>query len=327
MVTAPKITLDANCVINLFDAASTTATSVEELETIFRYALERKAELGVTTRAESDLLKDRNESRRAELLKRLRLFPVVGTVARWDVSKWDAGDVWCDERTDRLTEEVRQIVFPGLTSDSPRFGNRINDVDHLVGHFLNGRDIFVTDDRDILRRRDALKASPGIVVMSPAQCASYVDALVTCDTQSALALDTVPEGYRSAAHEGTVTFDYSNNNGSFQVGIGIFAFETKWSKGSNTAIHAYSDAPSIDALALVRGAHSLSHVSGASNLDYSSRVRTPGIDDVVVWRNVNGLYAATRILSIKDDSRGDARDEPSFEYRILPSGNDDFGLT
>jgi hypothetical protein len=106
-----------------------------------------------------------------------------------------------------------------------------------------------------------------------------------------------------------------------------FSIETKWSKASDTAIHTYSDAPSIDSLALVRGAHSLSHVSGVSNLDFSSRVRSPRIGDVVVWRNVNGLYAATRVLSIKDDSRGDERDELSFEYRILPSGNDDFGLT
>jgi hypothetical protein len=327
MAVVPKITLDTNCVINLFDKGSDTATSVSELETIVRSAMSQKADLAVTTRTESDILKDKDEGRRSELLGRLRLLPVVGTVARWDVSKWDDGDVWGDERTDRLTEEVRQIVFPGLTSDSPRFGNKINDVDHLVGHFLNGRDIFVTDDRDILRRRDALKASPGIVVMSPAECASYIDALATRDTQSSPALGTAPEGYRSAAHEGTVTFDYSNNNGSFQIGIGIFAFETKWSKASKTAIHAYSDAPSIDALALVRDPISLSHVSGASSLDFSSRVRSPSVGDVIVWRNIRGLYAATRVVSIKDDFRGDERDELSFEYRILPNGNDDFALT
>jgi hypothetical protein len=163
--------------------------------------------------------------------------------------------------------------------------------------------------------------------MSPAECAAYLDSLATRGAQPLLASDSASERYRSAAHEGTVTFNYSNNNGVFQVGIGIFAFETKWSKASNTAIHAYSDAPSIDALALVRSPASLSHVSGVSRLDFSSRFRSPSIGDVVVWRNVNGLYAATRVLSIKDDSRGDDRDELAFEYRILPDGKDDFGLT
>lgn len=324
MPDVPKITLDANCVINLFDSNSATATSVEELEAILRGAMSQKADIAVTTRAESDIAKDKDEARRADLLARLRLLPVIGTVGRWEVSKWNSGDKWGDEQTERLTEEVRQIVFPSLTPESPRYGNKINDIDHLVGHFLNGRDIFVTDDRDIVRRRDALKASPGIVVMTPKECTDYLDELAALALKTAVPLDSAPAKYRSAAHGGTVSFDYSNNNGSFQIGEGIFAFETKWSKASRGTIHAYHDAPSIRSIALVRGLASITDTGDVTEHDYSSRVRSPRIGDVVIWQNTNGLFAATRVLEIKDDTRGDDHDELVFEYRILTDGSSNF---
>lgn len=324
MTAVPKITLDANCIINLFDSNSATATSVEELEAIVRGAMSQRADIAVTTRAESDIAKDKDEVRRTNLLARLRLLPVIGTVGRWDTSKWDSGDKWSDERMERLIEEVRQIVCPSLTPESPRYGNKVNDIDHLVGHLLNGRDIFVTDDRDIVRRREALKASPGIVVMTPKECAEYLDKLAALAREAAVPLDNAPAEYRAVAHEGSITFDYSNNNGSFQIGEGIFAFETKWTKASRDSIHAYRDAPSIRSIALARDASGLNDAGDATQRDYSSRTRTPRIGDVVIWQNTNGLFAATRVLAIKDDSRGDDHDELTFEYRILTDGSSNF---
>ncbi len=49
-----------------------------------------------------------------------------------------------------------------------------------------------------------------------------------------------PERYVSPALSGTVTFDYSNNNGRYVVGAGDMAFETAWSGGSNQTIYAYN---------------------------------------------------------------------------------------
>ena len=40
------------------------------------------------------MLNDRDPERRSAMLGQLKLFPVVGTVARWDVSKWDGPDVY-----------------------------------------------------------------------------------------------------------------------------------------------------------------------------------------------------------------------------------------
>ncbi len=54
-----------------------------------------------------------------------------------------------------------------------------------------------------------------------------------------------PERYVSPAMSGTVSFDYSNNNGRFTFGAGDMAFETAWSRSGVNSIHAYTDPPSI----------------------------------------------------------------------------------
>ena len=56
--------------------------------------------------------------------------------------------------------------------------------------------------------------------------------------------------YCSPLKKGTFTFDYSNNNGEYTIGEGDKLFRTKWSKASNTSIHAYKDGVGIVAIAL-----------------------------------------------------------------------------
>ena len=75
---------------------------------------------------------------------------------------------------------------------------------------------------------------------------------------------------------------------------------------------------------MAKGATAISEVTDAQALDYSSRVRTAQLGQVVLWRNVNGLYAATLVVGIKDDSRGDATNELIIEYVLLPDGSSDF---
>ncbi|ADJ22479.1 hypothetical protein Hden_0658 [Hyphomicrobium denitrificans ATCC 51888] len=322
-MTVPRLTIDANCVINVFDPVRDSATSVDELRALIRYAMENKVEIAVTTRLEADLLRDRNEMRRAKLLSMLEMFPIVSTVGRWDVSIWD-GDVFADKRTARLNDEIQQIIFPGLTPADARYSNKINDVDHLTGHVIDCRDIFVTDDRGILRRRDQLRHGPGVVVMTPAEALAHVDHIVLRSTPRTLPTDGISPDYHSRALRGVVAFDYTNNNHRYALGEAQHLFETMWSKASNVAIYAYTDAPSIDALALAKGAVAISKVTDAEAFDYSSRVRTANLGQIILWRNVNGLYGATRVVGIKDDSRGDAINELIFEYVLLPDGSRDF---
>ena len=115
---------------------------------------------------------------------------------------------------------------------------------------------------------------------------------------------------------GTIKFNYTNNNGTYPIGHGDRTFTTTWSKASDTSIHAYSDASDIHSIAIAPNASNLAQIP-VLTLDYSSRTRTPTIGDAVVWQNIHGYYAVTKVISIKDDSRGSDIDEIEIEYLIL----------
>ena len=114
---------------------------------------------------------------------------------------------------------------------------------------------------------------------------------------------------------GYFTFDYSNNNGEYTIGKDDHQFTTKWSKASDKSIHAYRDARNIEAIARIKAPHILP-TSLAGEFDFSSRCRTPNIGDIIIWKNVKGKFAATKIVSIADDTRGVDHDELTCEYII-----------
>jgi len=133
-----------------------------------------------------------------------------------------------------------------------------------------------------------------------------------------------PERYVSPSLTGTVVFDYSNNNGRYVVGAGDMAFETAWSRGGNTAIHAYTDPPSIRSVALALGATSITDITDASAYDPSSRVRMPQLGEIVVWQNTAGYYLATKIKKLQSRGHGGPSDEITFSYAIAPNKSASF---
>ena len=141
----------------------------------------------------------------------------------------------------------------------------------------------------------------------------------TFPTPSAPLISFGPERYVSPASTGLVTFDYSNNNGRYVVGAGDMAFETAWSSGGNTAIHAYTDPPSIRSVAIALGVKELHEITDASMYDTSSRVRTPHLGEIVVWQNTAGYYLATKIEKLQSRSHGSPTDEITFSYVIAPN--------
>ncbi len=170
-----KLTLDTNCIINLLDYKSEPATSVDELTEILRYGLDGDVNIAITTRVESDFDKDKDEERKSELIRRISMFPVIGTVARFGTSKFDSGDVYADEEQESLEKELTNIIFPGLNKDDAHFSNKINDIDHLIGHKINKRDVFITDDQQILKKAETLESSLGIKVMDPKKALEYLN--------------------------------------------------------------------------------------------------------------------------------------------------------
>lgn len=122
--------------------------------------------------------------------------------------------------------------------------------------------------------------------------------------------------YLSEQKKGAFTFDYSNNNGEYTIGFGDFSFVTKWSKASDNSIHAYTDSLGVNGgIARVKKPDTWPSAI-TDEMDFSSRVRTPNIGDIIIWRNSQDKYAATKIISIKDDTRGAENDELTCEYII-----------
>lgn len=325
MESSPKITLDNNCIINLLDVNSSTATSVDELSEIVSLALSGVADIAITTRVEADLENDKDADRKAAFLKQVQMFPVIGTVARYGTSKLDGGDVYASDDSERLADDIQKIVFPGgLNKESSNYDNKLNDIDHLVGHAINQRDVFVTDDKAMLRKSAELKRAPGIVVMSPVECLTFLNDVVERNRKVPLQSKKAVAGYSSKNLQGRVTFDYTNNNGSFVIGEGLFLFETEWTTASDVAIYAYRDAPSIDSLAIAVGVATINQVGDAAAFDFSSRVRIVREGEVLIIQNVNGFYAAIKVLDVKVEDRGDEQDELTFEYAIQTDGTADF---
>jgi hypothetical protein len=109
----------------------------------------------------------------------------------------------------------------------------------------------------------------------------------------------------------------------FRLGNGSCEFLTHWSKAGDTSIYCYSDSTNL-VLAVAPMGTELSAISDASLLDFTSRVRTPRIGQIVVFENHASRYAAARIAKIEDDTRGASRDWLEFDFWILESGGDDF---
>lgn len=316
----PKITLDANCVINLLDYATETATSVDFLTELIKHSHLGNISLAITTRVARDLEGDSDEVRKKEIIRRIGQFPIIGTIPRYNVTKYKSGDLYGGDRSKEIAEELKQIIFPGLSSEDKRFKNKINDVDHLLGHIVNSRDIFTTDDRGILKKKSTLKSSLGVVVMTPEECLEYIEKVASEKEERELVPSTPNEGYSSPALSGKVTFDYSNNNGRYSIGSGFFLFETKWSHASQDAIHAYSGSESVESIALAKKMTEIQDIKEISAYDFSSHSRTPNEGQIIILKNKNKIYAAIKVLDVKYEDRGeDDRDELTFIYFIQPN--------
>lgn len=131
-----------------------------------------------------------------------------------------------------------------------------------------------------------------------------------------ITISTKSKNYVSPYDSGSFVFDYSSNNGIYVIGQKERSFTTKWSKASRTSIHAYSYSADIDSIALIKNISDLDSIDSI-NADFSSSCRTPEIGDVVIWKNTNGYYAATKVEKIKDNTRGDINDELECQYLIF----------
>src|SRR5690606_27365160 len=71
------------------------------------------------------------------------------------------------------------------------------------------------------------------------------------------------ERYVSPSPFGKVTFDYSNNDGSFFIGQGALSFEVRFSKSSDRSIHLLNDPISIKIIAIAKGVTEIEEIIDA----------------------------------------------------------------
>ena len=125
-----------------------------------------KCEIRLTTRLDVDVssepLKQRLES--LDFLDA----PRIGTVFRVGFSALGT-DMLADEEWVKKSDEIMDLLFPGADKDHARHKNRIADVDHLMGHKLSDREVFLTNDGGILDKGSELQRRLGITVVSPAE--------------------------------------------------------------------------------------------------------------------------------------------------------------
>ncbi len=126
----------------------------------------------------------------------------------------------------------------------------------------------------------------------------------------------------SPALQGEISFDYSNHDGFYNIGQGLNEFMTRWSRGGNKAIHAYTDGTNV-AIAKPLKHLGLSDIPVASLLDYSSRVRTVNVGALAIYENHNGKYMAIKIRELEATTNGN-RDYARMSYWILDDGSSDF---
>ena len=123
-----------------------------------------KCEIRVTTRLDVDVPNDPLRTI-IESLDALEA-PPVGTVFRLDYSRLESEDFVSAEQWARQADALMDLLFPGADKAIPGHKNRIADVDHLMGHKLSARDVFVTNERAILKRGGELAHRFKIVVMT-----------------------------------------------------------------------------------------------------------------------------------------------------------------
>jgi hypothetical protein len=153
-----KITLDTNCFFEYYDRGpSLTQELIQEL---IDFQEKNIVEIAMTTRVMADTYDKWKGEGNSPIWTKIQSFPVlaiVGTVFRFDMSRFDYGDFLSSEIDMNTIERLRRIITEA----------QLEDVDHLFGHIKAKRDIFVTCDHHFLDHQEQLMKNLDVVVLNP----------------------------------------------------------------------------------------------------------------------------------------------------------------
>lgn len=113
--------------------------------------------------------------------------------------------------------------------------------------------------------------------------------------------------------EDEVSFDYSRNNGIFQLGVGEYTFNTMWTGAGGNSIHCYNY--HVFGLGFNPTYKDFPEFKEITNFDFSSKSRTIRINEIFILENNNNKFAVIKVLSIfKNDV--DYNCNVTFKYKI-----------
>ena len=152
------VTLDTNVLIEYWlNRKNTLAT-----ESLLNLAQQGKIDLAITSRISADI-PDLPLANRINELPKLGVRQ-IGSVFRFDCSTWDDGDMWGSNDFSNAIDSLEdEFDRQGRTKKRPDW----RDWDHLHGHYLKKRQVFLTWDRPILEVASALQEQLGMVVSTP----------------------------------------------------------------------------------------------------------------------------------------------------------------
>ena len=113
---------------------------------------------------------------------------------------------------------------------------------------------------------------------------------------------------------GSVSFDFTNNNGQYTIGSGEYEFCTSWSECGEDTIYGYSD--NVKMIGYASGISEIPKNNNFLEFDFTSKIRQVTIGEVLLWLNENGKIAATLITNIAVKSRGAKENILAFDYKI-----------
>ena len=151
------VTLDTNVPLELLDERD----NIQDVEQLLCLAQQKKIDLAVTTRIRADAPHDPWKSQLRELFD-ARGIKEIGSVTR--LGYWVLGE-------DRFPSERFLDAMSAIRARRPQAGKNkpadVRDWDHLHGHYLSGRDVFLTWDTGILDLGSDLCTELNLMVMTP----------------------------------------------------------------------------------------------------------------------------------------------------------------
>lgn len=127
--------------------------------------------------------------------------------------------------------------------------------------------------------------------------------------------------YHKPNFEGTVRFNYKDNDGEFIIGRGDYTFTTKWAGRGPDSIYAYKDGKDIKRIAYDPNNYQMPNsikdiLDKYETKSFSSRVRDPKIGELVIWENNNDKFAVTKIEDVNRDN-DNRKIGLKFSYKII----------